>query len=168
MYSYPAQCTYIVKNNSVYCNNDFFYKGEFGLVYQSYLTGWEGRRTAEVVAVKTLKSSQRIARVEPPNNKHTWEPTLRPLIQRGALLEVVLYRVHIQRYLCRLSFVERRLFCIQCLRLSFVERFVFFRVSVGDTAPHWTSLHTDDQEQTVYKDTSMLMGLLGRDSRDSL
>ena len=31
--------------------------GEFGLVYRSYLTGWQGRTTAEIVAVKTLKST---------------------------------------------------------------------------------------------------------------
>lgn len=31
------------------------YKGEFGLVYRGCLTGWQGRATAEVVAVKTLK-----------------------------------------------------------------------------------------------------------------
>ena len=32
--------------------------GEFGLVYKSYLTGWQGRTTAEIVAVKTLKSKK--------------------------------------------------------------------------------------------------------------
>ena len=34
--------------------------GEFGLVYQSYLTSWQGRTTAEVVAVKTLKSKKKM------------------------------------------------------------------------------------------------------------
>ena len=27
------------------------------MVYKSYLTGWQGRTTAEVVAIKTLKST---------------------------------------------------------------------------------------------------------------
>ena len=30
--------------------------GEFGVVYRGHLTGWERRTTAELVAVKTLKS----------------------------------------------------------------------------------------------------------------
>ena len=31
--------------------------GEFGVVYRGNLTGWQGRITAEVVAIKTLKST---------------------------------------------------------------------------------------------------------------
>lgn len=33
----------------------FVVVGEFGIVYKAYLTGWKGRTTAEIVAVKTLK-----------------------------------------------------------------------------------------------------------------
>ena len=34
--------------------------GEFGVVYRGHLTGWEGRTTAELVAVKTLKSKHKL------------------------------------------------------------------------------------------------------------
>ena len=33
--------------------------GEFGVVYQSHLTSWQGRNEAELVAVKTLKGRHR-------------------------------------------------------------------------------------------------------------
>ncbi len=33
--------------------------GEFGVVYRGYLTGWQDRTTAELVAIKTLKSEKK-------------------------------------------------------------------------------------------------------------
>ena len=42
-----------------------FCEGEFGVVYRSHLTGWQGRTTAELVAVKTLKSKKHPAPLTP-------------------------------------------------------------------------------------------------------
>ena len=34
-----------------------FLLGEFGVVYRGLLSGWQGRATAELVAIKTLKGN---------------------------------------------------------------------------------------------------------------